>query len=150
MQWLIQEPSEDALFLAGPTLKYYWSMREQLVLKDGILYYRWEAPLRGTVKSRLKLVVPESLKREILVACHDAKPSGHMGRDKTIERVRFSFIWHGLYHDIDLYIKKLCDMLHTEKGKRSSKSCVEIISCWETPGTCAYRYVGAICEEQVW
>ena len=44
MQWLIQEPSEDALFLAGPTLKYYWSLREQLVLKDGILYYRWEAP----------------------------------------------------------------------------------------------------------
>ena len=92
-------------------------MREQLVLKDGILYYRWEPPPppppRGTVKSRLKLVVPESLKTE-MVACHDVKPSGHMGRDKTIERVRFSFIWHGLYHDIDLYIKN-CATYYTQK-----------------------------------
>ena len=67
------------------------------------------------MKSRLKLVVPESLKTEILVACHDAKPSGHMGRDKTIEKVRFSFIWHGLYHDIDLYIKIVRHVAHRKR-----------------------------------
>lgn len=48
----------------------------------------------------LCLVVPDKLKHEILQHCHDDKVGGHLGKDKTIQRIKQNFIWHQMGSDI--------------------------------------------------
>ena len=60
---------------------------------DGILYYITEEPMPG-----LKLVVPKHLKKIVLEECHDHL--GHMGSDKTYDRIRKSYHWKGIYRDV--------------------------------------------------
>ena len=68
-----------------------------LVLENGVLYCQWQAEDgRGT---RLQLVLPHSLVPDILSALHDAPSAGHLGVNKTVERVRERFYWYGLQHD---------------------------------------------------
>jgi transposase InsO family protein len=49
-------------------------------------------------------VVPEKLKNEILQHCHDDKVAGHLGKDKTIQRIKQYFIWHQMGSDITNYV----------------------------------------------
>ncbi|CAC5376457.1 unnamed protein product [Mytilus coruscus] len=74
--------------------------RHPLVLKDGILCYKLDP-----VHSRLLLVVPRSLKHQLLENCHDIKLSGHFGQAKTIERLKQSYIWYRLHEDTRNYVK---------------------------------------------
>ena len=43
LRWLQDqsEPSALELSLASPAAQYYWQHRQQLQLRNGILYYRW-------------------------------------------------------------------------------------------------------------
>ena len=49
-----------------------------------------------------KLVIPdgEGLRQMILLECHDAPYSGHLGMTKTAELVGRQFWWHGLRKDV--------------------------------------------------
>ncbi|CAG2227664.1 unnamed protein product [Mytilus edulis] len=96
-----KEPEEHELYLCSPSIKHLWNCKHQLVLKDGILCYKWLDP----VHSRLLLVVPRSLRHKILENCHDAKLSGHFGQAKTIERLKQNYIWYGLREDARNYVK---------------------------------------------
>src|SRR5580765_2349779 len=59
-----QRPSRSQIPVGDIPAQIYWSYWDSLVLKDGILYKRWEAPnLRS---SFLQLVVPRSRVKEIL------------------------------------------------------------------------------------
>ncbi|CAC5422296.1 unnamed protein product [Mytilus coruscus] len=82
-----KEPEEHELYLCSPSIKHLWNCKHQLVLKDGILCYKWLDP----VHSRLLLVVPRSLRHKIVENCHDTKLSGHFGQAKTIERLKVTF-----------------------------------------------------------
>ena len=96
-----KEPEEHELYLCSPSIKHLWNCKHQLVLKDGILCYKWLDP----VHSRLLLVVPRSLRHKILENCHDTKLSGHFGQAKTIERLKQNYIWYGLREDARNYVK---------------------------------------------
>ena len=61
------EPSQKELALSSPSVKYFWSFRSQLYLRDNILYYLWE----DTVNPRYLFVAPEKMQYEILKYCHD-------------------------------------------------------------------------------
>ena len=61
-----------------------------IVLENGLLYH-----ISGAVKNdpqpRLQLVVPEVLIPVVLQANHDQ--SGHLGIDKTYNKIRVRFFW---------------------------------------------------------
>ncbi len=38
------EPFALELSLASPAVKYYWQHRQQLQMRNGVLYYRWQDP----------------------------------------------------------------------------------------------------------
>ena len=60
---------------------------------EGVLYYIAEEPAPG-----LKLVIPRHLRKLVLEACHDN--TGHMGIDKTYDRIRQNYHWKGIYRDV--------------------------------------------------
>ena len=49
------EPKQKDLALCGPAVKYFYLNREQLVYKNGLLFYLW----KDSTRDRLLLIVPE-------------------------------------------------------------------------------------------
>ena len=103
IDWLAndEEPSQEELAIASRAVKHLWQCRTQLHLQNGVLYYHWI----GDPKDGYRLVVPHSLKDEVLKLCHDHKLASHPGIHKTYERVSKSFFWHAMRRDIDLYVR---------------------------------------------
>jgi transposase InsO family protein len=102
MAWLeTREPTQQELFSESPATKHLWNLKDQLRLNSGVLYYCWDY----VTHSKLKLLVPEALKPEVLSMMHDTKAGGHFGRDKTTHKVQDRFFWVGLKRDVALYVR---------------------------------------------
>ena len=101
-KWLQEDgvPGDAEFSLCSPRTRMLWLTRNQLKLENDVLWYKWEG---GPLK-KLKLVVPQGLRTEILQMCHDAKIAGHLGVDKTVIRIRQSFYWPNLYTDVKKYV----------------------------------------------
>ena len=63
---------------------------------------------------KLLFIVPVSLKDEVLAGCHDCPTSGHLGTQKTLDRVKCSFIWHELATDVSIYVRS-CPVCNRNK-----------------------------------
>lgn len=59
--------------------------RQMLTLGNDMLCRIWE---NGNGSTSLQMVVPKLLRTEILNQLHDAKSAGHLGREKTLGKVR--------------------------------------------------------------
>ena len=82
-------------------LQTLWSQRQQLVLRNDLLYRQWEdVPHRGACK-RLQLVLPPALVPVVLEELHDSTTGGHLGVTKTLEKVRQRFYWTGQRRDVE-------------------------------------------------
>ena len=105
-----QESGEDVLptFISRENLDMTLGQEKDKTLKklngdfkytriQGVLYYIAEEPVPG-----LKLVIPKHLKKLVLEACHDN--TGHMGIDKTYDRIRQNYLWKGIYRDVVHYV----------------------------------------------
>lgn len=54
---------------------------------------------------RTVIVAPAAIIPQILEAMHDWPQGGHLGRDKTVARVKAQFFWVGLFQDVTLYVQ---------------------------------------------
>lgn len=77
--------------------KMLYGMRRQLVIEDGILYRKWRTSLGRT---RLQLVVPMEMRKEIFRLAHAAPTGGHLGARRMAGGLRRRFFWPGLLADI--------------------------------------------------
>jgi len=77
---------------------------ELLVARDGLLYrvdqlYRGGRAVSGN--TRLRLFIPPALRKDVLFACHDHLMSGgHLGIQRTFDKIRARYYWGGLYKDV--------------------------------------------------
>ena len=85
--WLEEKvtPTVPDLYLSSPAVKHFWLARSQLKIVDGVLRYQWVG------ENKNLLMVPQSLKSEILEGCHDCPTSGHLGQRKTLSRFKSPF-----------------------------------------------------------
>ncbi len=99
------------------------------VLADGIVRYN-NYKGRSTKDSplgknrQLLVVLPQSLRRRFLKLVHDSPLGGHMGRDRTWDRVRTMVWWPGVQSDVAKYVAG-CDtcqrVKHSRKGRAPLK-----------------------------
>ena len=111
-------PSEGEVMLQGAETKRWWRHKDQLKLIDGALYYQWLEPLGQVVD---KLVVPESLRTEVMQMAHDGVIGGHWGTRKTMDRVRKRLHWHALARDIIDFIAT-CASCNKNKNHRKNRA----------------------------
>ena len=78
------QPTQGVISLQSPAVKHYWLMRDQLVFKDDVMFYRWE----NCLECRLLLIVPDSLQADVLHMNHDSRDSGHLGQCNTYLRIK--------------------------------------------------------------
>lgn len=62
--------------------------------------------LRAYVRDKdARIVVPSSMRQVILRASHEAPVSGHLGQNKTLERVRKLFFWRNMPADVRAFVR---------------------------------------------
>jgi transposase InsO family protein len=83
---------------SSPETRSLLAQWDRLMLKDGVLCRRLE-DIEG-MQSWLQPVVPKSCVSEGLSAMHDSPVGGHLGQEKTLEKVRGKFHWFGLRKDV--------------------------------------------------
>lgn len=60
------------------------------------------------------LVVPVSLRRQVLSECHEHPAAAHQGVEKTYLRVHQSYFWNGMYQDVKTFVQS-CDTCQRSK-----------------------------------
>ena len=103
-------PSQRELSLCSPTVTYFYLNRSCLSYQNNLLWYSW----KDVIGEKQLLVVPESLKQEVLSLNHDIPFTGHMGIAKTLLRIRKSFIWYKMSRDVELFVKS-CQVCNRRK-----------------------------------
>ena len=68
-----------------------------------------------------KIVVPTTLKQEVLCECHDLPAVGHVGIRRTMELVDRQFHWHGMRGDVTSYVKT-CPTCQQKKSDNRAKA----------------------------
>uniref|UniRef100_A0ABD2WL33 RNA-directed DNA polymerase n=2 Tax=Trichogramma kaykai TaxID=54128 RepID=A0ABD2WL33_9HYME len=68
-------------------------------------------------EGKWKLVVPREQRVVVLRECHDEPTAGHLGREKTYERIAESYFWPRMYTDVADYVRKcqICQQIKVEQ-----------------------------------
>ena len=118
IRWLEDDhkPSQAELALASPAIKYFWLLRRQLIVLSGVVYYQRVEQQTGCAGNRGGgvLVAPEPLQRIILEHCHDKPGAGHMGMNKTTQRVKRNSIWYKMLDSCLVYVRS-CSVYNRQK-----------------------------------
>ena len=92
--------------------KRYWAQWSLLEVRDNVLFRKWESDRGDEIV--WKLVLPDSLKTEVLKQLHDSPAAGHLGFRKTTKRVKARFYWCGLQRDVKSWCVR-CDLCASRK-----------------------------------
>ncbi|XP_063334795.1 uncharacterized protein si:ch211-282j22.3 isoform X2 [Pelmatolapia mariae] len=96
----------------------------EFLLKDGILYRQ-----QG---SALQLVVPRAVQKVVLSLGHSIPWAGHLGKHKTMARIRKYFHWPGMRSDVTLFCKS-CPQCQKSSLKIPSRAPLQSLPIISTP-----------------
>ena len=97
------KPSEGTIRAMNPHARRLFQLWDQLLIKQGCLYRAYVRSVDGS--NLLQLVIPKSLRNNILKDLHEGVVGGHLGEDKTLDRVRERFYWPGYNADVCQWVK---------------------------------------------
>ena len=101
--------------LSVKVLRQHW---RHLFVENGILYRRLVVPDKPT---RTQLVLPRTLKRGIMEKLHSDPCAGHLGIQKSAERIKPGFYWVGWRNDVVRFVShcETCNIIkHPHKKRR--------------------------------
>lgn len=99
--------------VTDPTLESLWERirkdnngLSQYFQRDGLLYRRWMPSGRiGEEMLVEQLVHPSQCRRLVIQIAHLVPMAGHLGRDKTTNRILQRFYWPTIFQDVANYCK---------------------------------------------
>ncbi|CAG2224221.1 unnamed protein product [Mytilus edulis] len=91
------------------------------VVSNGILFHHYYPRGKGHLSDRVikQLVVPKSLRNDVLLSYHDAIIAAHPGIDRTYNNIRMKYYWKRMYSDIEDYVKTC---IECQQGKTNPHS----------------------------
>ena len=95
-----EKPSRDLALSCSRETEGYWYLWNQLEMKDGVLYRRFEG-----ASSILQVIVPTSLRKDVLSQSHNSITGGHFGYTKTIKKIQRSYYWLGCRTTVRNWVK---------------------------------------------
>ena len=72
----------------------------QFVMKDGLLQKKVERESGA----RFAIVVPNSMRAQVLHRSHDVPTAGHQGVPRTFNRIRMHYYWRTMFEDVKKYV----------------------------------------------
>jgi hypothetical protein len=90
-----------------------------LVIRDGLVYRRWESPVVGETH---QLLAPSDIRAEIFRQLHTVRQGGHFGVRRTVAVVRQRFFWPGMRTDVERWCKECetCQRTKTRPTRRAT------------------------------
>ena len=107
------EYSDIILYLKNKTLPSDVTVASRIrvqassyMIVDDLLYHIW-TPTNTSQRLdvRKQLVVPSSLRQDIMIQNHDSYAGGHFGSHKTFMKIRDRYFWNTMYQDVESYCK---------------------------------------------
>ena len=92
---------------------------QQWRVEEGPLYRHRSDPLLDPVEhpeEKWRLVVPVEYRERVMQDAHCTSLSGHLGIEKTYDRVAREYYWNGVYYDV-----RSCESATRVRGTRGSK-----------------------------
>lgn len=110
------KPTWQEISPFSPSTKRYWALWDTLLLKNGVLYRRWES--NDGRSTKLQLILPSSRVGSVLGELHNSPSGGHFGILKTLSKVRERFFWDKSRSDVENWCKT-CDDCVARKGPKT-------------------------------
>ena len=104
--------------ISSRVTKTLWKSKSLLKLIDGVLFYEWDY----ISHKKNKLVVPDTLKSEILENVHDSRIGGHLGIVNTIYKPKQSFYWCDLARDANIFVRTCATCNKNKETQRRGKA----------------------------
>lgn len=107
-----QRPKWDEISSPDEETKTYWAQWSRLILHKGVLCRKYYDD--KTDSHFLQILVPYSLREDILNQLHDHVTAGHLGMTKTLEKVQKRFYWYKYKDFIENWCNK-CQMCQSRR-----------------------------------
>jgi hypothetical protein len=101
----VSRPNWSAISHGKAALKSLWRQWDRLEIKGGMMYRLFVTPSGNVI---YQLVVPSKKRKEVMYHHHDVPTAGHLGVNKTLEKIRNGFYWPGMSITAKQYCQK-CD-----------------------------------------
>jgi len=108
-----QRPNKQEISGESATTKAYWAQWQSLKLHDGCLHRVWES--EDGKSNRDLLVIPKCRVNEVLTEFHNGASGGHLGINKTFDKIRTRFYWIGCRQSISDWVQS-CQVCMQAKG----------------------------------
>ena len=117
IEWLIhkKELPEGVMMLASPAKKYYWINKNVFLLRDDIVW-RKKPEMDNKV-----LLIPKTMKRELIEINYNIPAAGHAGIDRTILKLKGKYFWYGMSRNVKQYIASCKTCIECKKLNRYLK-----------------------------
>jgi len=121
-QWKVQDrkPKWAEISRHGEELKYYWVKYNSIEIKNDLVCHGWVGQDKHSVS--WQIIVPKSLRKQILEELHASCTSGHMGVKKTLARVRQRFFWMKMRSDVEIFCKQCIKCASRSRRSRKMKA----------------------------
>ena len=114
-----QKPPRKEIQGESAAIHIYWSLFEQLELKDGILYQTADAADRMATP---RLVARQAIREYVFKILHPSRTGGHQGVKRTGASARQRFLWYRMKNDIAwrCQFSALCQQHNLRPGAKRS------------------------------
>ena len=103
--WLARgaKPMRPALSVENAETRKLVGQWPLLTFREDLLC-RWKVTA-GRSRRSIQMVVPMSLRGEVMAYCHGHRTSAHFGRKRTLEKIKRRYYWPGMGKDIARWVK---------------------------------------------
>ena len=108
-----EKPRSDDVRQEGPGAQRLLELWSRLLVEDGVLKRRYEDT--HNTSTWLQLVVPHTLREEVLEEIHAGALESHLGEEKSLHKLKERFYWPGMQQDIHNWCKT-CKVCATRKS----------------------------------
>ncbi|VDH92566.1 Hypothetical predicted protein [Mytilus galloprovincialis] len=114
LQWKESDtrPNSKEVEKYSAATRHYWHLWESVVKKDGLLFKQYSR--RDGSGDYRQFLVPDKMKKEVLNNMHNSILSGHLGKNKTKEKLAQRYYWYEMKEDIQIWISQ-CDICGANK-----------------------------------
>ncbi len=95
---------------------------DDYVYEDRTLYHLDKGRARSRNEVRKQLVIPRSLKDEVMYSMHEEPMSGHLSFQKTYLRIKHRYFWVGMYSEIEKWCASCIDCATKKTPRNLTKS----------------------------
>ena len=103
-----ERPKDLQKLRLPPDLVRYWKQYKLLVIRDGVLYRKWIKHDKETKEieiEKLLVIVPESLRDNVLQLHHTSLITCHPGIEETYRQIIRQYYWAQMKDEIELFVK---------------------------------------------